>query len=79
MYYLVTVGWETERLDREGNPRLIKTKYPVEAESTEEAVERMNRYMSDDSRSGRILTTTESKFECVIDPKNTPEVYKVDF
>ena len=36
MYYLVTVGYESETLDREGNPRIQKVNYVVEAESTEE-------------------------------------------
>ncbi len=27
MHYLVTVGYETENLDRNGNPRLQKVKY----------------------------------------------------
>ena len=36
MHYLVTVGYETEQLDRNGDPRLIKSKYVVDAESVEE-------------------------------------------
>ena len=35
MHYLVTVGYETEQLDRNGNPRLQKVKYIVEAETVE--------------------------------------------
>ena len=27
MHYLVTIGYETEQMDREGNPRIKKFKY----------------------------------------------------
>ena len=27
MYYQVTIGYETEQMDREGNPRVKKVKY----------------------------------------------------
>ena len=37
MHYLVTIGYETEQMDREGNPRVKKYKYIIEAESVEEA------------------------------------------
>ena len=32
MYYLVTIGYETEQMDREGNPRVKKVKYVLQAE-----------------------------------------------
>ena len=31
MHYLVTIGYETEQMDRAGNPRLQKLKYIIEA------------------------------------------------
>ncbi len=37
MYYLVTIGYETEQMDKEGNPRVKKVKYVIQAESVEEA------------------------------------------
>ena len=37
MHYLVTIGYETEQMDRAGNPRLQKLKYVIEAETVEEA------------------------------------------
>ena len=36
MHYLVTIGYETEQMDRNGNPRLQKLKYIIEAETVEE-------------------------------------------
>ena len=36
MYYLATIGYETERQDRNGNTVLEKLKYLIEAESAEE-------------------------------------------
>jgi len=75
MYYLVTVGYETERQDNEGNFRLRKVKYPVEAESTEEAVLIMNKYCGEGTLTFRIITTAEMPIECVIDSKNEPRFY----
>lgn len=75
MYYLVTVGYETERLDGEGNPRIQKIKYPVEAKSTEEAVLITNKYCGEGLRSFEILATAKMLIECVIDSKNEPRFY----
>jgi hypothetical protein len=50
MHYLVTVGYETENLDRNGNPRLQKLKYIVEADSVEEATLVVSKYRSGDMR-----------------------------
>ena len=50
MYYLATVGYEMEQLDREGNPRITKVKYVVEAESIEEATIVLTKYRSEDMR-----------------------------
>jgi hypothetical protein len=76
MYYLVTVGYESEQTDRAGNPRIQKEKYAVEAESVEEATLVSNKYINGDSRGGEILSVTKLAIECVIDQKNTPEYYK---
>jgi len=75
MYYLVTVGYETENLDREGNPRIKKTKYLVEAESAEEVTIIVAKYRSEDSRSSKTMTINEMGIECVIDTRNTPQYY----
>jgi hypothetical protein len=76
MYYLVTVGYELEQLDRNGNARLQKIKYVVEAESVEEASIVISNYKSIDMRSSESLSIVKMQIDSVIDSKNTPEFYK---
>lgn len=76
MYYLVTVGYETERLDRNGNPRLEKLKYVFEAESAEETIILANKYIGTGIRSGEVLEVKHMPIDCVISQKETPEYYK---
>ena len=76
MYYLVTIGYETEQLDRNGDARLQKVKYVVEAESVEESTIIVAKYREGDSRSSEILSIIQLPVECVISPKTTPEFYK---
>ena len=75
MYYLVTVGYESEQLDREGNPRVQKIKHAVQALSVEEATIITNQYIGGGMRSGEILSVSQLPIECVIDERNTPEYY----
>lgn len=76
MYYLVTIGYETEQTDRNGNPRLQKVKYVMESDSVEEATLIASKYRSGDVRSSESISITKMPIECVIDSKNTPEYYK---
>jgi hypothetical protein len=76
MHYLVTIGYETEQMDRAGNPRLQKLKYIVEAESVEEATIVASKYRAGDMRSSESISIAKMAIECVIDQKNTPEYYK---
>ena len=76
MHYLVTVGYELEQLDRNGNPRLQKVKYIVEAESVEEATIVVSIYKAGDMRSSESLSIAKMTIECIIDKNNTPEYYK---
>jgi hypothetical protein len=76
MHYLVTVGYETEQLDRNGNPRLQKVKYIVEAESVEEATLVVSKYRAGDMRGSESLSIVKMPIECIIDPKNTPDYFK---
>ncbi len=75
MHYLVTVGYELEQLDRNGNPRLQKVKYIVEAESVEEATIVVSKYRGGDMRSSESLAIAKMAIECIIDKNNTPEYY----
>lgn len=76
MYYLVTIGYETEQMDRNGNPRLQKIKYIFQSESLEEASILAAKYASGDMRGSQCVSIVQMPIECVIDPKNTPEYYK---
>ena len=73
MHYLVTIGYETEQMDREGNPRLQKLKYVIEAETVEEATIVASKYRSGDVRTSESISVAKMAIECVIDKKNTPE------
>jgi len=76
MYYLVTIGYETEQQDRNGNPRLEKLKYIIQAESAEESILRAAKYTSGDIRSSEVLAVSQMPIQCVISEKETPEYYK---
>jgi hypothetical protein len=76
MHYLVTIGYETEQMDRNGNPRLQKLKYIIEAETVEEATIVASKYRAGDVRSSESISVAKMAIECVIDTKNTPEYYK---
>jgi hypothetical protein len=76
MHYLVTIGYETEQMDRNGNPRLQKLKYIVEAQTVEEATIIASKYRSGDVRSSESISIVKMPIECIIDSKNTPEYYK---
>jgi len=76
MYYLVTIGYETENLDRDGNPRLQKVKYIFEAESVEEVTIVAAKYLAEDSRASEILSVALMPIECIIDHTSTPKYYK---
>jgi hypothetical protein len=76
MHYLVTIGYETEQMDRNGNARLQKLKYVVEAETVEEVTIVAAKYRSGDVRSSESISVAKMAIECVVDRKNTPEYYK---
>ncbi len=75
MHYLVTIGYETEQMDRNGNPRLQKVKYILEAETVEEATIVASKYRAGDVRSSESISIMKMPIECIIDRKNTPENY----
>lgn len=76
MHYLVTIGYESEQLDREGNPRVKKFKYIVEGESVEEVTIVTAKYRANDTRSSESISIVKMNVEDIIDRKNTPEFYK---
>ena len=77
MNYTITVGYETENLDGDGNPKMKKSRYLVEAQSVEEAMIVIAKYRSEDSRGSEVLTITKATFEDVINPTLSPKYYVV--
>lgn len=75
MHYLVTIGYETEQIDRNGNPRLTKLKYVFEGQSVEEVTIVAAKYLAEDSRTSEILSIANMPIECIIDKLNTPKYY----
>lgn len=76
MHYLCTVGYETDKMDRQGNPRLQKIKYIVEADSVEEATLIMAKFSAGDMRGSECLAVTKMVIDSVISPETRPECYK---
>jgi len=74
MYYLVTIGYETE--NESGRIRQQKVKYVFETESVEEATIIAAKYMAGDTRTSELLGVTHMPIECIITPNTHPEYYK---
>lgn len=76
MHFLVTIGYETDRQDREGNARLQKLKYILEAETAEEAIIVASKYRAGDARASQSISLAKLAIECVIDRETMPQYYK---
>lgn len=74
--YTITVGYETENLDKDGNPKMKKSRYLVEAETVEEAMLVIARYRSEDMRSSEVISITKSTFEDVLNPTLSSKYYQ---
>jgi hypothetical protein len=75
MNYIVTIGYEMDQLDRNGNVRLQKVKYLVEGESIEEATIVATNYKNEDRRESQILSITTLPVECILHKDITPKYY----
>lgn len=75
MYYLATVGYETQN-EKTGAIKVQKVKYVIQAESVEEATIVLAKYRAGDVRDSESLSIAKMPLECIIDEKNTPEYYK---
>ena len=75
MNYTITVGYETENLDKDGNPKMKKSRYLVEAQSVEEAMIVIAKYRSEDSRGSEVLTITKSTYEDILNSTLSPKYY----
>jgi hypothetical protein len=73
MYYLVTIGYETET---ERGGRQQKIKYVFETESVEETTIIAAKYIAGDTRTAELLSIVHMPIECVVSSKTHPEYYK---
>ena len=76
MHYLCIVGYETDKMDQEGNPRLQKLKFIVEADSVEEATIVMAKFRGGDTRASQSLSVAKLVIDSIISPESRPECYK---
>lgn len=74
MYYLVTIGYETE--SESGKSRQQKVKYIFDAESVEETTILAAKYMEGDTRTAELLSVAHMPIECVVSPLTYPDFYK---
>ena len=75
MYYQAIVAFETGVVDNEGNPKVKKFKYIVEAESLYEVNKRLATYLSEDTRDSEVVSIVKAPFEDILHPKLTPNYY----
>ena len=71
MYYVVTIGYETEDTEK-GTTKKTKSKYLLEAESVEEATIVAAKYSSEDSRHSEVVSVVKSPVEILISPEDLP-------
>jgi hypothetical protein len=74
MYYLTTIGIETE--NEKGSTKTQKVKFIIEAESVEETTILANKYIATDTRTCQLLAINHMPIECVISPLTYSELYK---
>jgi hypothetical protein len=73
MYYIATIGYETET-DR-GTIKLTKEKVLIEAESAEEAIMLANIDAAEDTRTSEVHGVAKAPFAYIVTTDNKPEYY----
>ena len=77
-HYVAVVAFETDKLDKEGNPKTKKSKFLVDGVTLYDALDSLMAYMKTDSRGWDIKSIAEAKFEDIIGQKKTTKVLKMD-
>tara|TARA_R100001129_G_scaffold161545_1_gene126496 strand:- start:270 stop:584 length:315 start_codon:yes stop_codon:yes gene_type:complete len=75
MYYQAIVAFETGVVDNEGNAKVKKFKYIVEAESVFEVNKRLASYLAEDTRDSEVVSIVKAPFEDILHPQLTPKYY----
>ena len=76
MYYQAIIAFETGIMDNEGNAKVKKFKYIVEAESLFEVNKRLATYLSEDVRQSEVVSIVKAPYEDILHPQLTPQYYK---
>jgi len=76
MYYQAIVAFETGVMDNEGNAKVKKFKYVVEAESVFEVNKRLAAYLAEDTRDSEVVSIVKAPFEDFLHPQLTPKYYE---
>lgn len=77
-HYVAVIGFETDKIDGEGNPKLKKSKLLVEDVDFYSAFNSLIEYLKTDSRGYSIKSMSEVKFEDSIGSKTISKVVKID-
>ena len=65
-HFICIVGFETDKLDKEGNPKLKNSKFLVEDVDIFSALTSIHEYLKTDSRGYDVRSISEAKFEDII-------------
>lgn len=76
-HYIAIVGFETDKLDKEGNAKIKKSKLLIEGMTFYDAFNTLLDYLKTDSRGWDIKSMAEAKFEDVIGQTTKSKVVKV--
>lgn len=77
-HYVCVVAFETDQLDKEGNPKVKKAKFLIEDVALFAAVSTIIDYLKTDNRSYELVSVSEAKFEDIIGQKTKSAVVKID-
>lgn len=76
-HYIAIVGFEQDQLDKEGNPKIKKSKLLIEGVTFYDAFNTLLEYLKTDSRGYDIKSMSEAKFEDVVGQTTKSKVVKV--
>jgi len=65
-HYVCTVGFETERVDKEGKVKVKRTRFLVEGDTLYEGLMNMLEYLKGDSRGYDVKAIVEARYEDIV-------------
>lgn len=76
-HYVAVVAFETDKLDKEGNPKTKKFKFLIEGVTLFDAHNSLMSYLKTDSRGYDVKSISEAQFEDIIGQKKTSKVVSI--